>query len=192
MTSTPLRETIRTALHDEWWRSIREKIEDAPEGHVERLTDKVMRALKAAEMEPCATAPEWVTIQLEDAQRLFDLATDSPLVCSGSFETDDVVVLRRLAQLIGVDPAGATPAEFVSGFPHAFQPYRLDMDRREIETGENRVVAGVVYASTRWETDEEVMARIGTVADRCSAGVWRRWCGRPADDPIHQAAEMGA
>lgn len=45
MTSTPLRETIRTALHDEWWRSIREKIEDSPDGHVERLTDVVAKAL---------------------------------------------------------------------------------------------------------------------------------------------------
>lgn len=45
MTSTPLREMIHTALHDEWWRSIREKIEDTPEGHVERLTNVVMKAI---------------------------------------------------------------------------------------------------------------------------------------------------
>lgn len=44
MTAT-LRATIRTALHDEWWRSIREQIEDSPEGHVERLTDVVMQAV---------------------------------------------------------------------------------------------------------------------------------------------------
>lgn len=43
-----LRDTIRTALHDEWWRSIREKIEDSPEGHVDRLTDVVTLAVEPA------------------------------------------------------------------------------------------------------------------------------------------------
>lgn len=47
MTDETVRETIRTALHEEWWRSIREKIEDAPDGHVERLTSAIMQRLDA-------------------------------------------------------------------------------------------------------------------------------------------------
>jgi hypothetical protein len=41
-----IRKVVRDALRDEWMRSIREQIEDTPDGHVERLTDAVMRALE--------------------------------------------------------------------------------------------------------------------------------------------------
>lgn len=126
-----------------------------------------------------------VTIRFEDAQRLFDLATDSPLVCSGSFETDDVVVLRRLATLIGVDPAMATPSEFLRDFPHPFVPFnvRIERNERRDDAAPGRI---------RWETDEEVYARLGEGPDRCCAGDYNRRCTRPAADPIHQAAGMGA
>lgn len=174
MTSTSLRETIRTALHDEWWRSIREKIEDAPDGHVERLTDAIMRVLGS----------EAVVLPLDDARRLFDLATDSPLICSGSFETDDVVVLRRLAVLIGADMAAATPSEFVRDFPHPFAPFSARFEANEVRDP--------VTDRMRWETDAEVYARLGEAPDRCCAGSYDRRCSRPAADPIHQAAEMGA
>lgn len=140
-----------------------------------------------------------VTLRFEDAQRLFDLATDSPLVCSGSFETDDVVVLRRLAETIGVDPAAATPSEFVRDFPHPFQPFNINIERNSVATGEtvhSKVTPGVSWPETRPETDEEVYARLGEAPDRCSAGSYDRRCTRPAADPIHtparEAAEMGA
>jgi len=51
MTDQQLRDAIRTALHDEWWRAIRAKIEDTPDGHVDRLTDAIMRDLEAAGFE---------------------------------------------------------------------------------------------------------------------------------------------
>lgn len=110
-----------------------------------------------------------VTLRREDAQRLFDLATDSPLICSGSFETDDVVVLRRLAALIGVDPNVATPDEFAAQYPHPFK-------RRPVHA---KMLGG--------ETGEQAQARIAEErADPgCRVGKYGRWCGKPADDPIH-------
>lgn len=137
---------------------------------------------------------EKITISLDDARHLFDLAIDTPLLCSGSFETDDVAVLRKLAELIGVDPASATPDEFVYDFPHSFKPFNVNMERNEVRTGEchSYTFGGGTYELMRPETDEEVYARLGESLDRCGAGSYDRQCRRPADDPIHQTAEMGA
>ena len=131
---------------------------------------------------------EMITIRREDAKHLFDLAVDTPLVCSGSFDTDDVVVLRKLAGLIGVDPAKATPSDFVRDFPHAFEPFNVGIER--MERRDDAAPGGI-----RWETDEEVYARLGESPDWCVAGDYNRRCRRPANDPIHAAAretaEMG-
>jgi len=78
---------------------------------------------------------EKITISLEDARHLFDLAIDTPLLCSGSFETDDVVLLRKLAELIGVDPATATPSEFLRDFPHPFKPFNVNIERNQVGCG---------------------------------------------------------
>lgn len=125
----------------------------------------------------------YIKIPFEDAQRIFDLAVDSPLVCSGSFETDDVKVLRRFAELIGVDPGKATPEEFVRDFPHVYKPFNVDLERMEVRTGEGGRLEGI-----RWETDEEVHARLGTAPDQCEAGEYNRRCRRPEADPIHEAS----
>lgn len=117
-----------------------------------------------------------VTLSLETAKRLYDLATDSPLVCSGSFETEDVIVLRELAGIIGVDLATATPDEFVRDFPHPFQSFL---------EGERGWMRNNLGQATRRETDDEVCARLGENPDRCSAGSYNRRCTRPASDPIH-------
>ena len=126
-----------------------------------------------------------VTLGFETAQRLFDLATDSPLMCSGSFETEDVIVLRELATAIDLDPAKATPNEFVRDFPHPFKPFdiRIEHEWLRDESQPNGM---------RLETDAEVYARLGELPDRCSAGGYSSRCRRPANDPFHQAAEMGA
>lgn len=163
--------------------------------------DGAMAAARAYAERSCDGEAFPVTIRREDAQRLFDLAVDSPLVCSGSFETDDVVVLRRLAALIGVDPAIATPSEFLRDFPHPFKAFAVDIERNEVvdTTSPTIHVFGVMcHEGTRMETDDEVYARLGEGPDRCSAGSYSRRCTRPAADPIHQtsggtpAAEMGA
>lgn len=125
---------------------------------------------------------ERITLSLEDARHLFDLAIDTPLLCSGSFETDHVVVLRKLAALINVDPATATPDDFVRDFPHTYKPFNIH--------GEG----GYVWDANapdgrRPETDAEVYARLGENPDRCSAGGYDRRCRRPQTDPIHQAAD---
>jgi hypothetical protein len=120
-----------------------------------------------------------VTLSLETAKRLFDLATNSPLMCSGSFETEDVIVLRELAGVIGVDPAAATPDEFIRDFPHPFHPFTI--------SGEyNYVWDATALDGRRLETDAEVYARLGDNPDRCSAGRYNRRCKRPAADLIHQ------
>lgn len=127
-----------------------------------------------------------ITLRLDDARRLFDLATDSPLLCSGSFETDDVRVLRRLARAVGTDLAHATPDGFVRDFPHAFQPFDVNLERDTVATGQERFVSGIGRVpETRPETDEEVYARLGQHPDRCSAGGYRRQCQRPEAHPIH-------
>jgi hypothetical protein len=124
---------------------------------------------------------EKITISVQDARHLFDLAIDTPLLCSGSFETDDVALLRRLAELIGVDPGKATPQDFVRDFPHAFRPFNIGIERMEVRDAASP-------GGIRWETDEDVCARLGESPDRCQAGDYNRRCTRPADDPIHVAA----
>lgn len=123
-----------------------------------------------------------IEIDIEDLRRLYDLATDSPLMCSGSFETDDVRVLRRLGRTIGADLSAATPDEFVRDFPHDFKPSDYRSERRWIPND-------IRIYSSRWETEEEALARFGgQYPDACTAGALQgsRRCGRPADHPIHQ------
>lgn len=123
-----------------------------------------------------------ITISREDLRHLFDLANDSPLVCSGSFETDDVKVLRRIADAIGVDPDEITPVEFVRDFPHAFR-------RREVFGRPSRVWEGATF---RMETPDEQAVRMREEHDdeRCVAGgtYSTRRCNRPEADEIHVKA----
>ena len=111
-----------------------------------------------------------ITMSLEDARHLFDLAIDTPLLCSGSFETDDVKVLRALAEKINVDPSVATPDDFVRDFPHAFKAWRPSADLGKCRA--DRL---------------EVIERLGqgTTPDRCSAGGYKRRCLRAQSDPMH-------
>lgn len=108
-------------------------------------------------------------VSVEDLKHLFDLAVDTPLVCSGSFDTDDVNLLRRIATLLGVDPNSITPDEFASQYPH---PYK-----------KRTVCAQMLFN----ETPEQTRTRIAEErADlTCQAGTYGRRCGKPADDPIH-------
>ena len=53
-----------------------------------------------------------------DLQALFDLAVNSMDFGSGFFGTDEVVLLRRIALHLGVDPMKATPNEFHANYPH--------------------------------------------------------------------------
>jgi hypothetical protein len=119
-----------------------------------------------------------IRISLDDARRLFDLAVDTPLLCSGSFETDDVRVLRRFARAIGVDPGKGTPEEFERDFPHPFKPFNVAGEHMEIR--DESAPHGI-----RWETDTEVYARIGESPDRCSAGPYSYRCRRPEAHQLH-------
>jgi hypothetical protein len=121
-----------------------------------------------------------VEIDEDDLRRLYDLATDSPLMCSGSFETDDVRVLRRLGRRIGADLSVATPDEFVRDFPHAFNDgiFRRPMWRHQPGR----------FFDNGWETPDEMAERIARsdASAECVAGSYSRRCNRPADHPIHQ------
>lgn len=123
-----------------------------------------------------------IEIEIEDLRRLYDLATDSPLMCSGSFETDDVRVLRRLALAIGANISVATPDEFVRDFPHAFKPTTYRNERKFLGT------QGDPFASGQWETEESALERLGgKYPDSCIAGSYGiRKCRREASHPIHQ------
>ena len=121
-----------------------------------------------------------IEIDEDDLRRLYDLATDSPLMCSGSFETDDVRVLRRLARKIGADLSVATPDEFVRDFPHAFNDgiLRRPMWRHQLRRP----------SASRAETPDEMAERVAGAhpSAECVAGSYNRRCMRPADHPIHQ------
>ncbi len=138
--------------------------------------DGAMAAARAYAERSCDGEAFPVTIRREDVRHLFDLAVDTPLVCSGSFDTDDVNLLRRIAELLGVDPNKITPDEFASQYPH---PYM----RRP------------VFAEMRFnETPDQARARIAEerIDPACQVGTYGRRCGKPTDDPIHRSAEMGA
>lgn len=125
---------------------------------------------------------ELITIRKEDLRHLFDLAVDTPLLCSGSFDTDDVNVIRMTAGLIGADPAAVTPAEFIRDYPHEFKPINWQLERDQIvgpAPGTDH------FSQHRLETEAEVMARLGQLPDACVAGSYNRQCGRPASDPKH-------
>jgi hypothetical protein len=115
----------------------------------------------------------------DDLRRLYDLATDSPLMCSGSFETDDVRVLRRLGRRIGADLSVATPDEFARDFPHAFNDgiFRRPMRRHQPGRGVDRL-----------ETPDETAERVALAhpSAECLAGSYNRRCMRSADHPIHR------
>ncbi len=120
-----------------------------------------------------------IEIDEDDLRRLCDLATDSPLICSGSFETDDVRVLRRLGRRIGADLSVATPDEFVRDFPHAFDDGIFRKTRwRNIISGQRG----------RWERPDETAERVARTpaSAECVADSYNRRCNRPADHPIHQ------
>ena len=134
------------------------------------------------------TNDEMVTIPLETLRHLYDLAMDSPLMCSGSFDSDDVQVLRATAERINVDPETATPDEFLRDYPHAFKPFNVAAERKSVETGrmvQSQFMPGHGWPETRTETITEVYARLGETPDRCSAPGYGRLCNRPAADPMH-------
>jgi len=138
-------------------------------------------------------------VTIDDLKHLFDLAVDTPLVCSGSFDTDDVDVLRRIATLLGVDPNSITPDEFIAQYPHAFVQrtggaaaalsvpvYGVRMrpgwdGRAETRDRYRRV------DRYRYETADEVRARLDAAAadPACQAGAGYRTCGKPREDKIH-------
>lgn len=130
---------------------------------------------------PAAAVSDVAPLTFDDVKHLFDLAVDTPLVCSGSFDTDDVNVLRRVAVFLGTDPNAITPDEFVSQYPHPHKP--RPVHDRTLKVNDNRQSG----YGMRDETAEETTARVAEErADlTCWAGPYVRRCGKLADDPIH-------
>ena len=70
-----------------------------------------------------------ISVPREDLQALLDTAIGSMDFGSGFLDHEEVDCLRRIAVLLGVDPADATPDEFQSTYPHPFDA----QDRRVYE-----------------------------------------------------------
>lgn len=64
-----------------------------------------------------------VEIEMEELKQLFDLIVGSLDFGSGFLDNDDVVLLRKLATVLGVNPMVATPYTDRKTYPHAFEPY---------------------------------------------------------------------
>lgn len=143
------------------------------------------RSTRLHEQVEALTGPA-ATLPVEALRHLFDLAVDSPLMCSGNFESDDVDLLRTIAVLIGVDPEKITPDEFITNYPHRFVPRRVNRERRDLAlTGEATPRYG-----RRPETDAEYFARLDEeLSDLgCQAGTYGRRCGRFVHDERHRVA----
>lgn len=133
-----------------------------------------------------------VTIDFEDARRIFDLAVNADSACSGYMESDDVASMRKLAVALGVDPAVCTGSEFVAKYPHTFEP---ESERAAFDRVRSIVVVkrpDSWHASnitvTRPETDGEILERFdgcGQIRPMCVAGGYFAKCGRDASDSIH-------
>jgi hypothetical protein len=139
---------------------------------------------------------EPVPISRDDLRHLFDLAVDTPLIMSGSFDTDDVDLLRRIAVTLGTDPDAITPSEFVNQYPHRFQRRPIVVSCRQVgywvdAMGVEHESSGIEYPGRRYvmrqETEQERDARVAEEeADQaCQVGMYSRPCGKPATDPIH-------
>lgn len=118
-------------------------------------------------------------IAIDDLRRLFNLAVDSPLICSGSFETDDVELLADIATRIGVDPWRTVThgTEFESRYLHPFKPRRAHAEAHYVHHGPRGQM------SSRLETEAEVQARLAEERADLTCQVAR--CGRPREDAHH-------
>jgi hypothetical protein len=146
--------------------------------------------------------PDMIEIHIDTLRHLFDLATDSPLVCSGSFDSDDVDVLRDTATVIGVDPAKITPNEFVTNYPHPFKRRTVTAEPRQVHEWLNGLgnvipevdgrVPGNARLNYRPETAAEQRERMAEErADvTCQAGGFGRPCRRLADHPLHHGVPL--
>ena len=127
---------------------------------------------------------EQITLPKESVQILFDAMVDSMDFGSGRFDTEEVEALRGVAVVLGVDPDVATPEEFQSRYPHAYDG----------ET--NRILAARMLGAilmpgkpnpagkpfNAGDIDETAMP----VYAPCKVGAWKRPCCKPESDPIHR------
>jgi hypothetical protein len=61
-----------------------------------------------------------VNIDEADLRALFDIATGSMDFGSGFLDSEEVVLLRRIAEMLGVDPMEGTPINFKASFAHEY------------------------------------------------------------------------
>ena len=125
-----------------------------------------------------------ITISLGTAQRVFDALVGSMDFGSGFLDSDDVEALRALATAIGVDPNTATPGEFVSQYPHAFEG---ETDRVRIAHMVGALKQEVAISATGAPYTVNVINE-GDLPDYtpCKVGTFNRKCMKPETDPIHR------
>lgn len=117
-----------------------------------------------------------VTFTEDDARRLFDLALGMDAACSGYMDSEDVALMRRMAEALGVDPAVATPGEFASQYPHAYlEPpgYIKDKARPIVESVLSR------GRGSAWMPDHTYVPKGGWPCHASGR------CGKPREHEIH-------
>jgi hypothetical protein len=136
-----------------------------------------------------ASKVEMVTLSKDSAQRVFDALAGSMDFGSGFLESEDVLALRELAQVIGVDPSIGTPDEFKKDFPHKFK--EATFNRESLAQRLGLLHQGVRITATgapmTWNTIDESRMPKGLV---CGVGSYSRTCLRGIGDPIHQVKDV--
>lgn len=70
-----------------------------------------------------------VQIEVEELKATFDIAVHSMDFGSGFLDNEEVEHLRKVAEILGLDPMDATPRNFRKQYPHAFTPFPEHYDR---------------------------------------------------------------
>jgi hypothetical protein len=63
-----------------------------------------------------------VVAKIEDIKILIDLVDQGDTIASGFLDTEEVITVRKMAHLVGVNPADVTPSGMIASFPHEFKP----------------------------------------------------------------------
>lgn len=97
----------------------------------------------------------WYPLDRDELRALFDLVVSTTDFGSSFFESDDVMLLRKLAEALGIDSMEGTPSDNRKHIAHAFS----------LLSGSDTAPTGLL--------------RDGPPVPRC------RWCNKAEDDQVH-------
>jgi hypothetical protein len=111
-------------------------------------------------------------ITLDELKKLFDLATESMDFGSGFMDHEEVVLLRRVAVIIGVDVKEGTPDNFRASFAHDV----VDPREKEHKVWVKDPTAGPRTYRGTWVPDGTI-----TICD---------YCKRNITNPVHHGVSV--